>query len=255
MKQEMMTIVDQIQLAPDIYEMTLKGALVNQMSVPGQFLHIRIPSADLLMRRPISIHEIDQTTKTCKMIYRVEGQGTAQLAKLTTGTLDVLGPLGNGFSIDDLNAGQTAYIIGGGIGIPPLYELSKQLVKKGITVYHLFGFASKTVSYHLDKFAQLGKTRVATDDGSLGEAGLISVLFDSLPTCPDAVFSCGNNGLLKAVEQQYGTLTDVQLSLEARMACGVGACYACVCPKQDNPQKSVKVCDEGPIFKAGVVQL
>lgn len=253
MKQEMMTIVNQIQLAPHIYELTLKGALTAEMSVPGQFLHIRIPSADLLMRRPISIHEIDQDQQTCKIIYRVEGQGTAQMAELAKGSLDVLGPLGHGFEFEHLLKGQHALIVGGGIGIPPLYELSKQLVAKGVQVTHLFGFATKEVMYHLDKFSQLGQTLVATDDGSFGEKGLISVLFDQV-TPPDSVFSCGNNGLLKSVER-YFKQTEVQLSLEARMACGIGACYACVCPKVADPQKSVKVCDEGPVFHAGMVQL
>lgn len=255
MKQEMMTIVDQIQLAPTIYELTLKGTLIDSMSVPGQFLHIRIPNADLLMRRPISIHEIDATNQTCKIIYRTEGQGTQALAKLTGGTLDVLGPLGHGFDLSGIEAGQHAVIVGGGIGIPPLYELSKQLVAKGVTVYHLFGFATKDVAYHIEKFSKLGTTFIATDDGTLGKQGLISVLFEEVTHAPAAVFSCGNNGLLKAVEQHYSNHPNVQLSLEARMACGIGACYACVCPKQENPQTSVKVCDEGPVFKAGVVQL
>lgn len=254
MKQENMKIVNQIQLAPTIYELTLEGQLVQEMQMPGQFLHLKVPREDLLLRRPISIHEINVQEQTCKIIYRTEGQGTSNLSHLLAGdTLDVLGPLGNGFTIDDLPASSNALIIGGGIGVPPLYELSKQLVTKGLTVTHLFGFATAEVSYHLDKFRALGEAVITTDDGSLGEKGTVAQQFPRLPM-PDVVFSCGNNGLLRAVEQYYHPdVQNVQLSLEARMACGIGACYACVCPKTEDKMKSVKVCDEGPIFQAGEV--
>lgn len=259
MKQEMMEIVEQRLLAPRIYEMTLKGALVQQMNTPGQFLHIRVPRSDLLLRRPISINQIDQKNSTCRIIYRVEGDGTKVFSEMSIGDqLDVLGPLGNGFNLDGFEPGDTVFIVGGGIGVPPLYELSKRLVKKGVQPIHFLGFASKEVTYYEEEFKALGQTLVATDDGSYGTHGHVGHLFEQIEETPKAVFACGSNGLLKAVEARfYGNVTNVQLSLESRMACGVGACYACVTKVKGDETglKSLKVCDEGPIFQAGKVVL
>jgi dihydroorotate dehydrogenase electron transfer subunit len=256
MKQERMTITKQRTLAPRIYEMTLSGELVQEMTTPGQFLHIRVPDDAYLLRRPISINWIDQATQSCRIIYRTEGEGTKRFANLQSGDqLDVLGPLGNGFRIDNLQKDETVFIVGGGIGVPPLYELSKQLVARGIRPIHFLGFASSEVMYYEDEFQELGDTRIATDDGTYGIQGNVGNLLLAAEVQPAAVFACGSNGLLKTVEQLYRTHTNVQLSLESRMACGIGACYACVCHKADDPTgtKSVKVCDEGPVFQAGEV--
>ena len=259
MKQELMEIIAQRLLAPRIYEMTLKGALVEQMEVPGQFLHLRVPQNDLLLRRPISINDINHEEGTCRIIYRVEGDGTRVFSEMKVGDkLDVMGPLGNGFQLSELHAGETAFIVGGGIGIPPLYELSKQLIAKGVTPVHFLGFASKEVMYYEEEFLALGDTYIATDDGSYGTHGHVGHLLAQMMEQPNAVFSCGANGMLRAVESRYlGKVANVQLSLEARMACGMGACYACVCHLQEDEsgQKSVKICDEGPIFPAGKVVL
>jgi dihydroorotate dehydrogenase electron transfer subunit len=254
-----MEITAQRLLAPRIYEMTLKGALVEQMEVPGQFLHLRVPQNDLLLRRPISINDINHEEGTCRIIYRVEGDGTRVFSEMKVGDkLDVMGPLGNGFQLSELHAGDTAFIVGGGIGIPPLYELSKQLIAKGVTPVHFLGFASKEVMYYEEEFLALGDTYIATDDGSYGTHGHVGHLLAQMMEQPNAVFSCGANGMLRAVESRYlGKIANVQLSLEARMACGMGACYACVCHLQEDEsgQKSVKICDEGPIFPAGKVVL
>lgn len=259
MKQELMTIVSQKNLAPKIYEMTLSGKLVQEMKTPGQFLHIRVPRQDLLLRRPISLNQIDLSQNTCRIIYRVEGDGTRVFSELKAGDfLDVLGPLGNGFDLSQLATGDQAYIIGGGIGIPPLYELSRQLVKRGVTPVHFLGFASKEVLYYEKEFCALGETRIATDDGSYGVHGNVgNLLLADSSAPPAAVFACGSNGLLKTVEQLYQQHPNTQLSLESRMACGIGACYACVCHLQEDEtgEKSVKVCDEGPIFSVGKVVL
>ena len=240
MKQEMMTIVRQQELAPRIYELVLTGELVKEMSTPGQFLHIRVPRSDLLLRRPI--------------IYRVEGDGTRYFSEMSAGDqLDVMGPLGHGFEIDSLNAGDTAFIVGGGIGVPPLYQLSKELKAKGVKVIHFLGFGTQEVVYYADEFQALGETRFSTDDGTLGIQGNVGNLLLAEERQPDAVFACGNNGLLKTVEQLYSEVANVQLSLESRMACGMGACYACVCHVPEDENKSVKVCEDGPVFQAGEV--
>lgn len=166
-----------------------------------------------------------------------------------------MGPLGNGFDLAGLSAGDQVFVVGGGIGVPPLYELSKQLTHLGVKVTHFLGFASKEVVYYEEEFRDLGETRVATDDGTHGLHGNVGNLLMGTEETPAAVFACGSNGLLKTVEQLFSTHQNVQLSLESRMACGIGACYACVChkPEDETGTKSVKVCDEGPIFKVGEV--
>lgn len=260
MKQEMMTIVVQKQLAPRIFQMTLAGELVNEMKIPGQFIHIKVPRADLLLRRPISLNQIDNANKTCTIIYRVEGEGTRIFSEMNSGEkLDVMGPLGNGFDLTDLKEGQKAYVVGGGIGIPPMYELSKQLLARGIEVVHFLGYASKEVAYFQSEFSTLSKTFFATDDGSLGVHGNVGHLLQEAlkKEQPDVVYACGANGMLKAVAELFTDKEAVFLSMEQRMACGMGACYACVCHVKEDATatKSVKVCDEGPIFRASEVVL
>lgn len=258
MRQGILTVVAQQEIAPNIFELVLQGELVKTMEKPGQFLHVLVPQKDLLLRRPISINQFDKKNLTCHLIYRVEGQGTKVFTQLVPGdALDCIGPLGNGFDISLLQEGDTAYIIGGGIGVPPLYELSRQLVQKGVNPIHFLGFAKKEVVYYAEKFQSLGKTHIATDDGSLGTKGNVSHLLAEYTHAqtPAAVFACGNNGMLKMVDEKYQNHPNAQISMEARMACGVGACYGCVCHVKDEPNKSVKVCDEGPIFKTGVIIL
>ncbi|MGO3115341.1 dihydroorotate dehydrogenase electron transfer subunit [Enterococcus pseudoavium] len=254
MKQEMMTIVRQQELAPRIYEMVLTGELVTEMNMPGQFLHIRVPRGDLLLRRPISINQFDQKEKTCTIIYRTEGEGTKVFSELSAGDqLDVMGPLGHGFELTELKAGDTAFIVGGGIGVPPLYQLSKELKELGVKVIHFLGFGTQEVVYYAEEFQSLGETHFSTDDGTFGIQGNVGNLLLAEKKRPDAVFACGNNGLLKTVEQLYTEVENVQLSLESRMACGMGACYACVCHVPEDENKSVKVCEDGPVFRAGEV--
>lgn len=260
MKQEMMTIVEQEQLAPRIFRLTLTGELVNEMGIPGQFLHIKVPREDLLLRRPISINQINKEDKTCSIIYRTEGDGTLHFSKMTAGEqLDVMGPLGNGYDLSFLNPGQKVFVVGGGIGIPPMYELSRQLRQKDIEVIHFLGYASKEVAYFQEEFIALGDTRFATDDGSFGIEGNVgNLLMEAMKDeTPAAVFACGANGMLKTVAQLFEENPNVFLSLEQRMACGMGACYACVCHVADDETgtQSVKVCDEGPIFRAKEVVL
>lgn len=258
MKQEMMEIIAQKQIAPRIFEMELKGELVQQMGTPGQFIHLRVPRADLLLRRPISLCAIDRENGTCRIIYRVEGDGTRVFSEMKAEEkIDVMGPLGNGFSLAGLEKGDTVFIAGGGIGIPPLYELSRQLRALGVQPIHFLGYASSDVAYYQEPFTALGETHFATDDGSFGLHGNVGDLLKEAvrKQQPKAVFACGAKGMLKAVESVFPDHGNVQISLEARMACGMGACYACVChlKEDESGAKSVKVCDEGPVFLAGEV--
>ncbi|SJZ51169.1 dihydroorotate dehydrogenase electron transfer subunit [Pilibacter termitis] len=259
MLQEKMTIVSQKSLAPRIFEMKLQGDLVQEMNKAGQFIHIKVPSEDKVLRRPISLAKIDKKTNSCTIIYRVEGGGTAIFSKMKAGdTLDVLGPLGNGFDTSVVESGQTALVIGGGIGTPPMYELSRQLKEKGVQVIHLIGFASRDVMFYQDKFLSLGETHFSTDDGSFGLHGHVGLLIDDLLAKgikPDAVYACGANGLLKAVDEKFAQHPNAYISMEARMACGMGACYACVVHVvgDETGASSLKVCDQGPVFETGRV--
>jgi dihydroorotate dehydrogenase electron transfer subunit len=257
--QEKMKIVSQREIAPATFEMKLFGNLVKKMKRAGQFLHIRMPRSDLLLRRPISLAQIDRKISTCTIIYRIKGVGTKYFSKMKQGdNLDVLGPLGNGFDISVVNKKETALIIGGGIGIPPLYELSRKLVAKGVKVIHLFGFATKKAIFYEDKFRALGKVQIATDDGSCGVHGHVGKLLEKLETkkfISDAIYACGASGMLKMVDEKFTTHPYAFLSLEARRAGGSGVCYACVCHKRKDKTgiKFFKICDQGPVFKTGEV--
>ena len=258
MKKEQLIVVKQNELAHSIFELTLKGELVSEMKQPGQFVHIKISdSFEPLLRRPISICSIDHSLKQFTMIYRAEGRGTQLLSKKTTGdSVDVLGPLGNGFPVEEANKGETALLVGGGIGVPPLYELSKRLVEKGVKVIHVLGFQTKEVSFYEDKFRILGDTYITTVDGTLGTKGFVTNVIEDEQIHFDILYSCGPTPMLKALENKYHG-KKLFLSLEERMGCGIGACFACVCKTKDGRPgyNYKKVCSDGPVFRVGEVIL
>ncbi|PPA72112.1 dihydroorotate dehydrogenase electron transfer subunit [Jeotgalibacillus proteolyticus] len=255
-QQENMTIISHRSIAKDIYELILQGSLTKQMTSPGQFVHIRVTSgSDPLLRRPISICSIDQENGQFTMLYRVSGSGTRVLSEQAAGaTVNVLGPLGNGFPVEYLTSGQKALLIGGGIGVPPLYELSKRLTERGIEVTHVLGFQQKDAVFYQDRFEELGKTHIATADGSHGTKGFVTDVIEKLSIEADAYFTCGPSPMLKAVEQSMPEV-DGFISMEQRMGCGVGACLACVCQVQGDETGLAykKVCTDGPVFQSGEV--
>ncbi|OFI49363.1 dihydroorotate dehydrogenase electron transfer subunit [Floricoccus tropicus] len=254
---ENLKIVSQEQIAPRIFEMKMTGKMVSDMNVPGQFLNMKVPDASKVLRRPISIAEIDKENNTCSIIYRVEGGGTAILSTLQAGDeVDVMGPQGNGFDISMVKAGDHVLVIGGGIGVPPLYQLGKELKELGAEITFLFGYANWDVIIYEKLFQGLGQVFISTDDGSYGVHGHVGHLLDALDFEPTAVFSCGAPGMLKAVNERFKEHPHAYISLESRMACGMGACYACVVPKIENPETSnLRVCEDGPVFKTGSVVL
>lgn len=262
MKQENMKVIEQKVLAPNIFEMTLEGEIVQEMVIPGQFLHCQVPNRhDLLLRRPISISSVDLKRHQCKLIYRADGEGTKEMSQLKANEcLDVLGPLGNGFPVEDISTSELVVVIGGGIGIPPLYEVAKQAKDRGANVIAFLGFASKEVMFYLEEFQALGDVYTSTDDGSFGTKGHLGlVLDDVLPQIePHAVYACGPTPLLAKVDHYFEEHPRAYVSLEERMACGVGACAACGCQTKDKKTKKMrlkKVCDEGPVFATGVVNI
>ncbi|PEE70070.1 dihydroorotate oxidase B electron transfer subunit [Bacillus thuringiensis] len=258
MQKQNMIVVNQKEIAKNIYELVLQGTLVQQMNEPGQFVHIKVAEGIApLLRRPISICNVDQEKNEFTMLYRAEGQGTKTLATRKQGEMvDVLGPLGHGFPVEEAEPGQTALLVGGGIGVPPLYELSQRLVAKGVRVIHILGFQTKDVVFYEEKFAELGDTYVATVNGTHGTKGFVTDVIDNYGIDFDILYSCGPLAMLRALEGRYKE-KKAYISLEERMGCGIGACFACVCHLQEDPSghSYKKVCSDGPVFPIGEVVL
>lgn len=257
-KRGVLTLIEQKLIARNIYELTCTGDLVGEMKNPGQFVHVKIDqSNDLLLRRPISICDVDLEQKQLKMIYRAEGEGTTRLSqKQPNGSLDILGPLGHGFPVSEAKRGESVLLVGGGIGVPPLYYLAKELKKNGVNVTTVLGFQSKEDVFYEQEFAALGQTYVATVDGSYGDQGFVTDTIDKQHLSFDVLYSCGPTPMLVSLTQRYRDKR-VYLSLEERMGCGIGACFACVCHIEADPNGAQyrKVCTDGPVFPVGEVVL
>lgn len=253
---EKLTVVSNAPIAERIYELTVAGPVVKKLQQPGQFVHIKAGEGSLhMLRRPISICHIDHEQQQFTMLFRAEGEGTKRIAALNEGDeIDILAPLGNGFPVD--KAKKKALLVGGGIGVPPLYELSKQLNQRGIETVHVLGFRSAQDVFYQQQFEALGETHIVTEDGSLGAQGFVTTVIDVLPVDYDIFYTCGPLPMLKALTVST-TLKDVPgyISLEERMGCGVGACFACVCHVPESPTDYVKVCTDGPVFERGAVVL
>ena len=252
---EIMRVVSQEEIAPAIFELVLEGEMVEAMKA-GQFLHLRVPDDAHLLRRPISISSIDKLKKQCHLIYRIEGSGTAIFSTLKPGDrLDVMGPQGNGFDLSELDNHSKVLLVGGGIGVPPLLEVAKQLYERGVEITTVLGFASKNAVILEDELVQYSQVYVTTDDGTYGIKGNVSVVINECDTEFDAIYSCGSPGMMKYINQTFYDHPRAYLSLESRMACGMGACYACVLKVPDSETISQRVCEDGPVFKTGTVVL
>lgn len=251
---EEMELVAQVEIAPRIFAMDLRGEMVEQMQA-GQFLHIRVPDDSKLLRRPISISGIDRENHLCRIIYRVEGGGTELFSRLPVGSfLDVMGPQGNGFDLTGLAAGDRVLLIGGGIGVPPLVQVAKELHDRGVEVLSVLGFANQSAVILEEELTHYGQVVVTTDDGSYGTKGYVSTVVDELADDFAAVYSCGAPGMLKYVNQHFHDHPRAYISMESRMACGMGACYACVVHLEGQDASANKrVCEDGPVFTTGTV--
>lgn len=251
MKREWMTILEHDGVAKDTYRLVLEGEISSEIRDPGQFVHLMIDG--FYLRRPVSISDYNENEGTITLLYKVLGDGTAALTKKRKGEqLDVLGPGGQGFPASEIKT-EKALIIGGGIGIPPLYSLAKQLKKDGVEVTSVLGFQSAQGSFLVNEFKELGEVFVTTDDGSLGQQGFVTDVLPRLEGSFDTYFTCGPTVMLKAVTEQ---LHDVQgyISMEERMGCGIGACMACIV--ESNDEKGYRrICCDGPVFDAKEVVL
>ncbi len=238
MKQSLFTMEHARQLTEDTYELILSGDTF-AITAPGQFVNISLPGK--FLRRPISICNWDKDA--LMLLVKVVGGGTHDLVRCVPGEeLDVLSGLGNGF--DTAFGGENPVLVGGGIGIAPMYGLARHLLAQGRTPTVVLGFRSGKDAFYLEEFAALGcRLMIATEDGSMGTKGFVT---DSLSKLPDLnyVFACGPLPMLKAVHGLPG-LTGGQYSFEARMGCGFGACMGCTVPTKDGYKR---VCKDGPIL-------
>lgn len=238
--QGMMEIVKIENIADDVYEMTLIGDGAKYISQPGQFINIKInDSLQPYLRRPMSISDYDD--HTIVIVFKVVGQGTEILKNKSIGDkLDCLIGLGNGFTVLD----GKALLIGGGLGTPPLYHLGKMLKEKGIDVTTVLGFGSQKDVFYVDKFKEFGDVFVATMDGSVGVQGTVIDVIKQENLTFDRYYTCGPEPMLDALAVNYPE--NGQLSFEARMGCGFGACMGCSCKVKTKPYK--RICVEGPIL-------
>lgn len=244
-------IISNIDISKDVYELIFVNEKIAQHAKAGQFLHVSIKDNGVLMRRPISISGVDKNNNSVTILYQIKGRGTNYLSKLKkSDTIDTLGPLGNGFPIPN---GKKCALVGGGIGIAPLYQLAKKIDKCDVYL----GF--RTNGYYVEKFKELSnKVYVTSDDGSIGRKGFITEILRENLSNYDMVFVCGPKLMMKKIKY-YCEEESIQcyLSLEEKMGCGIGACLVCSC-KTKSPEGKwhySKVCNDGPVFNAKEVIL
>ncbi len=255
-RKEWCTVTSREELTSGIYSMWLKAKDMALEAQAGQFLSVYCKDGSRLLPRPISLCEIDKGKGLLRIVYRVAGKGTAELSELQAGDrVSVLGPLGNGFPLKKAE-GRTVFLIGGGIGIPPMVETAKQLhAEKKIIV----GYRDKNL-FLTEELERAGDTYISTEDGSKGTKGTVldAVRLEGLKG--DIIFACGPTPMLRAIKA-YAAEHEMEcyLSLEERMACGIGACLACVCQSRDVDSHShihnKRICKDGPVFEASEVEL
>lgn len=242
-------IADKTAIAREIYSFTISCPEVAAAACPGQFVHIRAKGYTL--RRPISICGIDKEKGTLRIVFEIRGEGTAEIAKLNKGDLiDMLAPLGHGFTVDP--SYNKVILIGGGIGTPPMLPLAKAYGDKAVAIS---GFRNASAVILQDDFRKTGaETMLCTDDGSAGIHGFVTQPLKELAEKGgiDAVYACGPMPMLKGVAaicKENGIFC--QISLEERMACGIGACLGCACRTVRNDEEYfAHVCKDGPVFNA-----
>ena len=236
MKKGTFTVTANEALAPGVWRMALAGD-TSAITGPGQFVDLALPGR--FLRRPISV--CDWTGDEVVLVYKVVGQGTAQMSQMGAGTqLDVLTGLGNGYDLD--RSGDRPLLVGGGVGIPPLYALAKRLLAQGQRPTAVLGFNTAAEIFLADEFRALGiETVVTTVDGSAGVRGFVT---DGMPEGYTYVYTCGPEPMLRAVYEK--SETSGQFSFEERMGCGFGACMGCTCRTKYGNKR---ICREGPVLE------
>ncbi len=248
-------VLSQQEIAPRIYDLWLETALAAQAK-PGQFIGVYPGNAATLLPRPISICEVNGERTALRIVYRIAGKGTAEFSALRENDrVDILGTLGNGFPLEE-GRGKHCFLIGGGIGVPPILQLAKKLEgDKAI----ILGYRDGNL-FLAEDFAKYGQVYVATEDGSEGTKGNVLDTIAENALEADIIYACGPMPMLRAVKQ-YAAERGIRayISLEEHMACGVGACLGCVVKtKEANPHSHVhnaRICTDGPVFDAEEVDI
>lgn len=253
-KKTVAVIKESNEISPQIFDMWIECPEVAKNSKPGQFLALYLKEGSRLLPRPISICEVDEAKEKLRIVYRTVGQGTRELSEYAVNeTVEIMGPLGNGFT---LGQETTAILIGGGIGIPPMLELAKQLTCKKMIV---LGYRDSNLFLE-EEFRAYGDVYVATEDGSVGTKGNVIDAIKGNELTAEMIYSCGPTPMLKGVKA-FAAEHEIkaQISMEERMACGIGACLACVCKSKEKDHhtnvNNKRICKDGPVFFADEIEL
>ncbi len=254
-KKEVGRVISQKEIAPDIYDMWIETSLAAQAK-PGQFIAVYPKAESTILPRPISICEADKEQGRLRIVYRIAGKGTKEFSGYRAGEeIRVMGTLGNGFPLDKAE-GKKVFLMGGGIGVPPILQLAKELscekqIIAGYRDSHLF------LKEDLEKY---GSFYAATEDGSAGTKGNVMDAIRKQGLEADVIYACGPMPMLRAIKQ-YAQEKGIEayISLEERMACGVGACLGCVCKTTKKDEHShvnnARICTDGPVFEAKEVDI
>lgn len=249
---EVAIVINQEQIGTDIFDLVLKTKDIAAAARAGQFVSLYANDGTKLLPRPISLCGINAETGLIRMVYRVAGKGTKEFSQLVSGDkIRVLGPLGNGFELGK----KKAFVIGGGIGIPPMLQLAKDL---DCEVTAVLGYRDELFLKH--EFDEVCKTYVATEDGSAGTKGNVIDAIKENGLSADVIYACGPTPMLRALKA-FAEENNMEcfVSMEERMACGIGACLACVCKSKEKDShtnvENKRVCKEGPVFNANDVEL
>lgn len=247
MVKERAIIVSQQCIGTDIYDMVLSFPKGAKEARPGQFIAMYCEDGTKLLPRPISICGIDAEAGTLRVVYRIAGEGTRLFSQMKAGdSLEVMGPLGNGFTMKD----KKAIIVGGGIGIPPMLELTKQLDCEKTVV---LGYRDEL--FLKEEFEACANVAVATEDGSAGTRGTVIDAIKAAQVSGEIIYACGPMPMLKALAEYADAHgMEAQISLEERMACGIGACLGCICKTKEKDHhtnvNNTRICKDGPVFDA-----
>lgn len=247
MVKERAIIVSQQCIGTDVYDMVLSFPKGAKEARPGQFIAMYCEDGTKLLPRPISICGIDAEAGTLRVVYRIAGEGTRLFSQMKAGdSLEVMGPLGNGFTMKD----KKAIIVGGGIGIPPMLELTKQLDCEKTVV---LGYRDEL--FLKEEFEACANVAVATEDGSTGTKGTVIDAIEAAQVSGEIIYACGPMPMLKALAEYADAHgMEAQISLEERMACGIGACLGCICKTKEKDHhtnvNNTRICKDGPVFDA-----
>lgn len=248
-------VSSQKEIATDIFDMWITTEL-SKDAKPGQFISVYPKNESTLLPRPISICEVNKEANKLRIVYRIAGKGTKEFSAYKEGdAIAILGTIGNGFPMEEA-AGKKVFLMGGGIGIPPMLQLAKELTcEKDI----ILGYRNDQL-FLKEELDQYGHVYVATEDGSAGTKGHVMIAVEENQLDADMIFACGPMPMLRAIKQ-YAEKKGIPayISLEERMACGVGACLGCVCKTKEVDHHShvnnTRICTDGPVFEAQEVEI